>query len=303
VALDGQTPTDKREWILEQFHLGHIKVLVNCELLTEGFDAPRVGCVILARPTLSRSLFLQMIGRGTRLHEGKKECVILDITDNCTKHRLRPQSFKDIMGIHSRKQNVSLLEYDEDEKQRIAEEQRMAEERRLEQEQARLEIERLQLEAIRRMAEIAEGKRRDEEERRRRAIQERRDIQFTEIPLLGSSAHWLQTGERITVKVAYATITIQPSSVSDYRYDVWIETKYGVRRAAQGVSLSKAKEMAEEHAQLVATKIAATSNHYATEKQLETLRNMGIPIPANCTRGQASNLIAGYINTRKSQGA
>ena len=295
VALDGKTAQEKRDWILEQFGQGHIKVLINCEILTEGFDAPHVQCVIMARPTMSRSLFLQMIGRGTRLFEGKQECIILDITDNCTKHRLTPRSFKTVLGVQSSKQNVSLLEHDEDERIRREEEQRRAEERRLEQERARLEQERMQAEAIKRMKEIAEGKKRAEEERKQRAIQEQKNICFTEISLLGRAAQWERTEDVIRIRAAYATISIEPNEMADYLYDVWVETKYEVRCRAEGVTLSEAKEEAEAEARQVAAKIAARHGYLATEKQLETLRKFKIAIPDGCTRAQASNLIAARI--------
>jgi len=62
--------------------------LTNCQILTEGLDEPRIDCVIMGRPTKSSSLFTQMIGRGTRTFPLKKDCLILDFTDNVTKHYL-----------------------------------------------------------------------------------------------------------------------------------------------------------------------------------------------------------------------
>jgi len=54
-------------------------VVANCAVLTEGFDEPSVDCVIVARPTRSKTLYVQMIGRGTRLYPGKDDCLILDL--------------------------------------------------------------------------------------------------------------------------------------------------------------------------------------------------------------------------------
>lgn len=73
---------------LARFASGEIQVLSSCMVLTEGFDDPGVDCVLLARPTKSRPLFAQMIGRGLRLHPGKENCVALDFTDNCGRHQL-----------------------------------------------------------------------------------------------------------------------------------------------------------------------------------------------------------------------
>src|SRR5690606_24765306 len=60
----------------------------NCMVLTEGFDEPSVECVVIARPTKSKPLYLQMIGRGSRLSPGKKECLILDVTGVSKQHSL-----------------------------------------------------------------------------------------------------------------------------------------------------------------------------------------------------------------------
>lgn len=73
---------------LARFAAGEIQVLSSCMVLTEGFDDPGVDCVLLARPTKSRPLFAQMIGRGLRLADGKKDCVVLDFTDNAGRHSL-----------------------------------------------------------------------------------------------------------------------------------------------------------------------------------------------------------------------
>jgi hypothetical protein len=63
-------------------------VLTNCNVLTEGFDEPRVDCVLMARPTQSQLLYAQMVGRGTRLHEKKSDLVVIDIVDNSARHKL-----------------------------------------------------------------------------------------------------------------------------------------------------------------------------------------------------------------------
>lgn len=80
--IDGTMKTNKRHEILSQFRDGTIKVLCNCQLLTEGFDEPSIDGIILGRPTRSKSLFTQMIGRGLRINPGKKNCKIVDIVDN-----------------------------------------------------------------------------------------------------------------------------------------------------------------------------------------------------------------------------
>jgi ATP-dependent helicase IRC3 len=75
---DDPQRAEKLKW----FESGKVQVLCNCALLTEGFDSPSVACIVLARPTKSGSLYTQMVGRGTRLLEGKTDCSVIDVVDN-----------------------------------------------------------------------------------------------------------------------------------------------------------------------------------------------------------------------------
>ena len=65
-AVDGQTPADQRAALIGQFAAGQLQYLVNCQLFTEGFDAPNCACVAIARPTRSVGRYTQMVGRGLR---------------------------------------------------------------------------------------------------------------------------------------------------------------------------------------------------------------------------------------------
>lgn len=80
--------SEDREQILKDFDDGKYKVLTNAMLLTEGWDCPSVDCIICLRPTKSRSLYAQIIGRGTRLFAGKENCLVLDYLWFSGKHDL-----------------------------------------------------------------------------------------------------------------------------------------------------------------------------------------------------------------------
>lgn len=80
--------SEDREQILKDFDNDRYNVLCNSMLLTEGWDCPSVDCVIVLRPTKSRSLYSQMVGRGTRLFEGKEDLLLLDFLWNTEKHEL-----------------------------------------------------------------------------------------------------------------------------------------------------------------------------------------------------------------------
>jgi ATP-dependent helicase IRC3 len=77
--VTGDTHPRDRAERLEAFKRGEYPVLVNCGVFTEGTDIPNIDCIVLARPTRSRNLLVQMIGRGLRLHEGKENCHIIDM--------------------------------------------------------------------------------------------------------------------------------------------------------------------------------------------------------------------------------
>lgn len=96
--IDGRMSDIERLTIYDKFKKGEITHICNCKILTEGFDEPSIDGIILARPTVSKSLFLQMIGRGIRIFPGKKNCKILDIVDN---HKL-------LSGFHHISTNLDI---------------------------------------------------------------------------------------------------------------------------------------------------------------------------------------------------
>ena len=82
--VHGEMHMEKRAKALDDFRSGRVQVLTNVAVLTEGFDDPGTSCIAMARPTRSEGLYAQCVGRGTRLHPGKKDCLILDFVDLST---------------------------------------------------------------------------------------------------------------------------------------------------------------------------------------------------------------------------
>lgn len=78
-VISGETPRDERQRIYEDYRTGRIQVLSNCMVLTEGFDAPWASCAVIARPTQSKPLYVQMVGRVLRPWPGKKDALVLDV--------------------------------------------------------------------------------------------------------------------------------------------------------------------------------------------------------------------------------
>lgn len=72
----------KRDKIIYKFKKGELKIIFNCQILTEGFDEPSIDTIFMCRPTLSKTLYMQMIGRGARLSPNKSFCNVYEFTDN-----------------------------------------------------------------------------------------------------------------------------------------------------------------------------------------------------------------------------
>lgn len=87
-AAEVNGSSEDRAEILNDFENGKYDVLCNSMLLTEGWDCPSVDCIIVLRPTKVRSLYCQMVGRGTRLCEGKKDLLLLDFLWHTERHEL-----------------------------------------------------------------------------------------------------------------------------------------------------------------------------------------------------------------------
>lgn len=87
-AVSSKNTREERRNILRAYHNDEIQVLTNNNLLIEGYDEPKVNCIILARPTQSESFYIQMAGRGLRLYPGKSDCLLLDVADNTIAHNV-----------------------------------------------------------------------------------------------------------------------------------------------------------------------------------------------------------------------
>lgn len=97
--IDSTLSADERKETLEAFKRGDIEVLTNIGVLTTGFDEPSVECIIMARPTRSKILFTQCVGRGLRTFEGKGDCLILDVCDVTTKKRMNLMTGRTIFDL------------------------------------------------------------------------------------------------------------------------------------------------------------------------------------------------------------
>lgn len=90
----------KNEEIFLDYKNKKIQFLCSCQLISEGWDSPQTEIIVMARPTLSKCLYIQQLGRGLRHYEGKKCLYLLDVVDNYAA-KLNPYSFHSLMGINT----------------------------------------------------------------------------------------------------------------------------------------------------------------------------------------------------------
>jgi ATP-dependent helicase IRC3 len=98
-SVHGELPMRERGAILGAFRSGVVDVLVNCNLLLEGVDIPKIAAVVMARPTQSALLFAQAIGRGCRKAAGKTDCIVVDIVDNTKQHAASLVTMPTLFGL------------------------------------------------------------------------------------------------------------------------------------------------------------------------------------------------------------
>jgi hypothetical protein len=109
-TIHGAMPTDERRNVLAAYEAGHLQVLCNCMVLTEGFDSPRAQVVVIARPTTSAPLYIQMVGRVLRLFPGKANALVIDVVGASSLHALATLAKLSGRPLHALADEQSLLE-------------------------------------------------------------------------------------------------------------------------------------------------------------------------------------------------
>jgi superfamily II DNA or RNA helicase len=264
-VVSGDTAPEERKHILHAYERGEIEVVCNCGVLTEGYDAPQTSCIVMARPTQSRALYTQCIGRGTRLAPGKTDCIVLDITDNCLKHRLEPLSLKQVLDLEDMRDGESILEA----KKRQAREQEAA-----------------------------------EQERTTRVMQRACDLTVNILARFDwkrrpSGAYVLEIGEQKHKIILLPSedankdgyYSVWARLAPDYRMQQWLKDS-PLQWAQQHAEMKARVLQADEKNRVLVDGHAAWRSWPASPKQFYMLRLYGIPFSPTITRGEASDLIA-----------
>jgi DNA repair protein RadD len=119
--VDGSTPKTERDAILARLESGETEVVCNCMVLTEGFDCPPVGCIVLARPTKQLGLFRQMAGRGLRPAEGKSNLILIDHSGAVYRHGLLEDPVEWTLDVTKRAENPTHEKRDQQKISRLVE--------------------------------------------------------------------------------------------------------------------------------------------------------------------------------------
>lgn len=266
-SASGEMTTDDRRATLARFANGSTTVVANAMLLTEGFDEPAVSCIIVARPTRSQPLYVQMVGRGTRIHPGKTDCVILDLVG--ATDRMDLTTLPLLFGLGE--------DADTGDPAEPVEDGILA---------ATARREELQVRQGRLVA-------------REVALFNRRDLAWAQTP---DGGRVLAVGDE-TIMVERAnggdsySVRVLPrvgaprllASALDLGYAIGTAEDYA--RSAPGFAAT------------LVDRNAAWRGRDASAAQLETLRKLRVSVPVGCSAGEASTLITAAIATRRARRA
>lgn len=265
-VVSGEQPTDERREVLARLKSGALRIVCNCAVLTEGFDEPSVDLVVIARPTKSRALYVQMIGRGTRLFPGKDDLLVLDLVGSTTRHDLMTTAV--------------LFDLDPEKLER-----KPAAEAKAEQLQEQELIDRRAIEEAKKAA--AEG----------------RIVSKTVELFKQRELHWSVGKDVYSLSIGSGRMVVVEQDHTQ-AWNVRVVSDEGVEQLAQGLDLGYAQGLAEDVAKKSGAKAlidpaAKWRDKPPTEKQLNTLRWLGLPRAHIKTAGEASDAISAAMAAGK----
>ena len=260
-VVHGKQPIEERRQVLERFRSGETQVVANCGVLTEGFDEPSVDCIIVARPTKSKLLYCQMIGRGTRRYVGKDDCLVIDMAGVSQRHTL--MGLNTLFGLPPTAciKGESILD--------AVEEQRQAQTRRRMAAQGTLQAVEIDLFRARTVA--------------------KRELQ------------WIRAGTSWALSSGRGQFILQPHAdtwrLVEARPD---QPSHLIETGDFQWLLGRAEDLARQRGvTALVAKDAPWRAKPASEKQIDALRRMRVRVQAGLTAGEASDLISQKIAQRR----
>jgi ATP-dependent helicase IRC3 len=274
-CVSGKTPMDERRRILRDFSSGRIQVLSNVGVATEGYDEPSIECVVLGRPTKSRGLFTQMAGRGVRLHPGKSELLLLDVTS--TSENLDLCSVATLAGVSKKAmKGRSLVQAVEDKEAAEA------------------------AAAAKLAARVASASLRPDADMVSRRVELFKGGQ----PDRAKRLTWRKRRGVFSAEAGGMTLVMEPMGGDRYRVLSVVDKVSSV--VMEGVPLALAQGVAEEHARSSNGAVAGKPQVHnpkgaPTDKQMAFAQKLGLSIPPGMTKGELSRRIDAELSARKAR--
>lgn len=276
---------DERRAVMDWFEQTPGAVLTNCQLVTEGVDVPSVECVVMGRPTKSKTLYAQCLGRGTRLargaHDytesvalGKDKLILLDVTDAVSDLGRRAMRVGDLFGLPFPTKALTGQE-------------------------------------LIREAQVQETELRAPTQRRI-GIQTTAvavDLFAKPVNLAGSSLAWVDTGGMLRLPLKdHGVIEVVSDALDRWEARLWTkdagyQTLY--RTAEQRDLVDCVEAHVREHYSDVmglVSKHAGWRHQEPSEKQVDLCRKLGIAIPPGATKGEVSVALDRYFAQKKAVG-
>lgn len=303
-SIDGKLSSKERKDILNRLHTGQTQVVVNCMLLVEGFDEPTIDCILFARPTKSKSFYLQMLGRGTRLHPNKTDCLVIDLVGLSKRHNLitLPSLFGIANNKLKKKSLLAITEEIEQEKQ-IHQTQIQALDLLAEQQKALAESEKQtepQLELENQLLDTTTTP------TQHTTIESEVEEPLTQNKTVKKALrfNWLKLSEKCyALSISNNGILFLISGDNIEWSVIWREDSK-TSLIAKGLSLEYAMGIAQDFVRNLPISVlididANWRTQVPSDKQLILLHDLNVSYPDNITRGLASDLIAIHFGKKE----
>lgn len=274
----GNTDRQIRAKTLSDFASGHINVVANCAVLTEGYDLPQLSAIIMARPTQSGLLYTQMLGRGTRIAENKENLLVLDLVDNSSKHQVMTASSMFGLPLNFDSKGKDVLELSKEVEEQLSKTPGLPMDKFANIDDLKTYLEKFSL----------------------FTAQSRIDSDVEKY----SELTWIQIGEKYFIPLSKTEkLILHKNMLNKYEFGM---SQFGTNHRIEiADDLENGFKFADKYVKAtypdligLYLKSARWRKDAASDKQKLLLRSFGIQFPETITKGEASNIITREFNKK-----